>query len=132
MNTNRCLRPLILAAFLVPATALRAWDYEGHRIVNQLALKSLPAEFPAFVHTPEAAERIAFLAGEPARWRNTPDQPIANYNGVDHYLDLVAAGRVDLGPMLTHTFPLDDWRTAFAALADQANSGAVKVAIDQR
>ena len=53
-------------------------------------------------------------------------------HAIDHYLDLVAAGRVDLGPMLTHTFPLDDWRTAFAALADQANSGAVKVAIDQR
>src|SRR2546430_9784743 len=30
---------------LAPA-ALRAWDYEGHRIVNQLALASLPKDFP--------------------------------------------------------------------------------------
>jgi len=34
--------------------------------------------------------------------------------------------------MLTHTFPLDGWRDAFTALADQASSGAVKVAFDQR
>ena len=25
-----------------------AWDYEGHYIINQLALASLPANFPAF------------------------------------------------------------------------------------
>ena len=53
-------------------------------------------------------------------------------HGIEHYLDLVAAGRVDLGPMLTHRFALDDWRSAFDALADQERSGAIKVAIDQR
>jgi len=46
-----------------------AWDYEGHRLVNQLALASLPADFPGFVRAPATAERIAFLAGEPDRWR---------------------------------------------------------------
>jgi threonine dehydrogenase-like Zn-dependent dehydrogenase len=34
--------------------------------------------------------------------------------------------------MLTHTFPLERWRDAFAVIADQERSGAVKVAIDQR
>lgn len=53
-------------------------------------------------------------------------------HAIDHYLDLVESGRVDLGAMLTHTRPLDEWRDAFALLADQAESGAVKVAIDQR
>jgi len=42
-----CLRPA------------RAWDYEGHRLVNQLALASLPKDFPAFVSAPAAQERIA-------------------------------------------------------------------------
>jgi len=88
MKPTRLIRPVILALLLIPAAALQAWDYEGHRIVNQLALASLPADFPAFVHEPATAERIAFLAGEPDRWRNTTDLPIANYNGVDHYLDL--------------------------------------------
>jgi threonine dehydrogenase-like Zn-dependent dehydrogenase len=53
-------------------------------------------------------------------------------HGIEHYLDLVGSGRIDLGPMLTHTFALDDWRSAFGALADQEQSGAIKVAIDQR
>ena len=41
-------------------------------------------------------------------------------------------GRIDLRPMLTHTFGLEQWRDAFLAIANQGDSGAVKVAIDQR
>jgi threonine dehydrogenase-like Zn-dependent dehydrogenase len=51
-------------------------------------------------------------------------------HGIEHYLDLVTTGRVDLAAMLTHTFPLSEWRAAFLALADQERSGAVKVALD--
>jgi threonine dehydrogenase-like Zn-dependent dehydrogenase len=53
-------------------------------------------------------------------------------HAIAHYLDLAAAGRVDLRPMLTHTFGLGQWRDAFLAIANQGDSGAVKVAIDQR
>ncbi len=53
-------------------------------------------------------------------------------HAIAHYLDLAAAHRVDLRPMLTHTFPLEQWREAFLAIANQADSGAVKVAFDQR
>jgi threonine dehydrogenase-like Zn-dependent dehydrogenase len=53
-------------------------------------------------------------------------------HGIRHYLDLVDQGRVDIRPMLTHTFPLDHWREAFSALADQGASGAIKVAFDFR
>ena len=53
-------------------------------------------------------------------------------HAIAHYLDLVQDGRVDLRPMLTHTFRLDQWRDAFFAIANQADSGAVKVAFDQR
>jgi threonine dehydrogenase-like Zn-dependent dehydrogenase len=51
-------------------------------------------------------------------------------HGIEHYLDLAAAGRVDLTGLLTHTFGLSAWRDAFAALADQAGSGAIKIALD--
>lgn len=50
-------------------------------------------------------------------------------HAIEHYLDLVQAGRVDLGAMLTHTFTLADWRAAFYTIADQERSGAIKVAI---
>jgi threonine dehydrogenase-like Zn-dependent dehydrogenase len=53
-------------------------------------------------------------------------------HAIAHYLDLVVAGRIDLRPMLTHTFGLEQWRDAFLAIANQGESGAVKVAIDQR
>jgi threonine dehydrogenase-like Zn-dependent dehydrogenase len=51
-------------------------------------------------------------------------------HGIAHYLDLAATGRIDVGGLLTHTFGLSAWRDAFAALADQARSGAIKVALD--
>jgi hypothetical protein len=66
----------------------RAWDYEGHHLVNQLALAALPTNFPAFALTPDAQARIAFLAGEPDRWRNTTDLILKHFNGPDHYIDL--------------------------------------------
>jgi threonine dehydrogenase-like Zn-dependent dehydrogenase len=53
-------------------------------------------------------------------------------HGIQHYLDLAASGRVDLGGVLTHTFRLDEWRDAFSALAMQERSGAIKVAFDFR
>jgi threonine dehydrogenase-like Zn-dependent dehydrogenase len=42
-------------------------------------------------------------------------------HGIAHFLDMVGSGRIDLTPMLTHTFRLD-----------QEKSGAIKVAIDSR
>ena len=53
-------------------------------------------------------------------------------HAIAHYLDLVLDRRVDVTPMLTHLRALDDWRSAFDLLADQAASGAIKVAFDQR
>jgi threonine dehydrogenase-like Zn-dependent dehydrogenase len=51
-------------------------------------------------------------------------------HAIQHYLDLVQDGRIDLTGMLTHTFGLTEWQDAFAAIADQESSGAIKVAID--
>lgn len=53
-------------------------------------------------------------------------------HGIEHYLDLASSGQVDLTGMLTHQFPLDEWRGAFGALATQDESGAIKVAFDFR
>jgi threonine dehydrogenase-like Zn-dependent dehydrogenase len=53
-------------------------------------------------------------------------------HGIAHFLSLAEQGRVDLTGMLTHTFRLEQWREAFSVLADQADSGAIKVAFDFR
>jgi threonine dehydrogenase-like Zn-dependent dehydrogenase len=53
-------------------------------------------------------------------------------HGIAHYLELVSSGRVDLTGMLTHRFELDHWRDAFATIATQDTTGAIKVAFDFR
>jgi threonine dehydrogenase-like Zn-dependent dehydrogenase len=53
-------------------------------------------------------------------------------HGIEHYLRLVADGRIDMAGMLTHTFRLEQWREAFTVLATQEDSGAIKVAFDFR
>lgn len=86
---NSAIRPLIALVLLAAAqqTAL-SWDYEGHRAINQLALVALPKEFPDFIRNPQTVERIAFLAGEPDRWRNSNENSLHNYNKPEHYFDI--------------------------------------------
>lgn len=97
---------LVLASFLALNSAL-AWDYEGHRLVNQLALASLPTNFPEFVRAPAAAERVAFLAGEPDRWRNVQDLSLRQYNGPDHYIDSEELAEYGLKPEMLPVFRYD-------------------------
>ncbi len=49
-------------------------------------------------------------------------------HAIEHYLDFVAAGRLDLSGMLTHRFALEEWWDAVLALARQGESDAIKVA----
>ncbi|MFZ4584200.1 MAG: zinc-dependent alcohol dehydrogenase [Acidimicrobiia bacterium] len=53
-------------------------------------------------------------------------------HAIEHYLDLVESGRIDIAPMLTHTFRLDEWIDAFTCIANQHETGAIKVAFDFR
>ncbi|MEY2877989.1 MAG: hypothetical protein RLZZ15_369 [Verrucomicrobiota bacterium] len=119
------LRPvpllLVCVGLLAPA-ALRAWDAEGHKIVNQLALAALPPDFPAFARTPAAAERIAFLANVPDRWRNV-DPALRQLGGswTDHYCDLEYLTEAGLDPRTVPSLRLD-FALIFAA-GRIANSG---------
>src|SRR5437660_6203086 len=103
----RKLSVSLLALLLISNRPALAWDYEGHRLVNQLALASLPTNFPAFVRTPATAERVAFLAGEPDRWRNSPDLPLKHNNGPDHYIDIEALEPYGLNPEMLPVFRYD-------------------------
>lgn len=89
---------LLAGSFVLVGQTVFAWDYEGHRLVNQLALASLPKDFPTFAVTEEAQDRIAFLAGEPDRWRNTTNVELKHVNGPDHYIDLEEIALYDLKP----------------------------------
>lgn len=103
-------RVVLLAACALLPAALQAWDYNaGHRIVNQLALASLPAEFPSFVKTPANAERIAFLSGEGDRFRNVEDGAMRQMGGSweDHFLDMEKLRDAGLDPATVSSFRLN-------------------------
>src|SRR2546426_665359 len=117
MNKIFVRAALTLLLGLGMVSRLAAWDYEGHRIINQLALASLPTNFPAFSLTPAARERVAFLAGEPDRWRNTPDLPLKHSNGPDHYMDVDELPLYELEPASLPVFRYD-----FAALLERART----------
>ncbi|MDR1010555.1 MAG: hypothetical protein LBM04_05435 [Opitutaceae bacterium] len=88
-NFRRAAALFVLASITaLAALTARAWDYEGHRAINLTALASLPADAPAFLRTPEARERVGFLAGEPDRWRNSFDPSIRHINQIEHFFDI--------------------------------------------
>src|SRR5213593_2525282 len=98
----------LLAFVQLAAQSARGWDYPYHRVVNQLALTCLPTNFPGFARTPEATERIGFLAGEPDRWRNVrKDLSFQHCSGPDHYMDLEALPIYGLKPEMLPVFRFD-------------------------
>ena len=48
-------------------------------------------------------------------------------HAMEWYLEFLRAGTVDVTPILTHRFALDDYREAFMSCFDQGRSEAVKV-----
>ena len=85
-------------ALFLAAPRARAWDYEGHHVINELALASLPKDFPAFALSPAARGRVSFLAGEPDRWRNTPELALQHAQEPEHFLDIEELADCGLTP----------------------------------
>jgi hypothetical protein len=82
-------KSLAVAATLAALTLqVGAWDNDGHRAINELALASLPADFGGITLTPAMKDRVAFLGGEADRWRNVGDLPLKHVNGPDHFFDM--------------------------------------------
>ncbi|HEY9154234.1 MAG TPA: hypothetical protein VIM69_03825 [Opitutaceae bacterium] len=92
------MRFAFFAVLVASAVSCRAWDYPGHRAINLLAVSSLPPDYPVFARTPEARERIGFLAGEPDRWRNTSELTLRHENGPDHFFDMEWMRYADITP----------------------------------
>jgi threonine dehydrogenase-like Zn-dependent dehydrogenase len=47
----------------------------------------------------------------------------------EHYFDFATRG-LDLTPMITHRFPLDEWKRAVMTIARRRRTGAVKVLLE--
>lgn len=109
----KIIRWTCLALLVARTTAPHAcgWDYEVHRAIVDLALGALPTNFPAFVFTPAAQERLMFLSGEPDRWRNASTEvAFSHATAADHYLDIE-----ELEPLGLRLDELPLFRYQFAA-----------------
>ena len=74
-----------------------AWGAEGHRMINRLAAKYLPADVPAFLRNGEALDTMEYLGPEPDRWRNRAEDELNAAQAPEHFIDLEWADMI--GPL---------------------------------
>jgi hypothetical protein len=79
------------------APLAHSWGNEGHRLVNRLAISSLPPDVPAFLRSEAAIEEIEYLGPEPDRWRSPAEPELNAAQAPEHFIDLEPADA--LGPL---------------------------------
>jgi hypothetical protein len=84
------MHALILAGLLLAGSTPpggpppRRWGFYGHEMGGRAAAAALPADIPAFFR--EAGDHLAYLNGEPDRWRNPKEPAMNEAFNYDHYL----------------------------------------------
>jgi hypothetical protein len=82
---------------MVGMPSARAWEHDGHAMINRLAASTLPADVPAFLRTPAAINEIEYLGPEPDRWRSPAEPELVAAQAPEHFIDLELADA--LGPL---------------------------------
>ncbi|GAC1358749.1 MAG: nuclease [Acidobacteriaceae bacterium] len=103
-------RPWLVLRFamtlaMLPAVLVEqslAWGSDGHRMINRLAVMTLPKELPAFLRNGEALDAIEYLGPEPDRWKSRAEEELATESSPDHYIDLEWADLA--GPLPHHRY----------------------------
>ncbi len=88
------LRPGALLLALLPAVLPAncfAWGTDGHRMINRLAIETLPADAPAFLRSKAAIAEIEYLGPEPDRWRGANEPELNSAGAPEHFIDLELA-----------------------------------------
>ena len=83
----------LLALFLtcIAVQPSFGWGSDGHKIVNRVAIETLPASMPAFLRTPQALDEIEYLGPEPDRWRSSAAPELSAAQAPEHFLDMELA-----------------------------------------
>jgi hypothetical protein len=91
----RLLVPIFCSLAMAPLAF--SWGNEGHRLVNRLAISSLPKDVPVFLRSAAAIEEIEYLGPEPDRWRSPAEPELNAAQAPEHFIDLELADA--LGPL---------------------------------
>jgi len=87
----------VLLGLVAQPTVARAWGNGGHRLINRLAAKTLPASVPEFLRSDAAVNEIEYLGPEPDRWRSPAEPELNAAQAPEHFIDLEPADA--LGPL---------------------------------
>jgi hypothetical protein len=85
----------LLSLLAVPPSF--GWGDAGHRMINRLAMETLPADVPGFLRTPEAVAEVEYLGPEPDRWRSPAEPELNAAQAPDHFIDFEYADVI--GPL---------------------------------
>lgn len=87
---------IVLTVFLVIGSTQPGlcWGKDAHKIINRVAVESLPGNLPAFLRTHKAIDEIEYLGPEPDRWRSPADSELSAAQAPEHFIDLELADQV--------------------------------------
>ncbi|HEY8314706.1 MAG TPA: hypothetical protein VIG51_11125 [Candidatus Baltobacteraceae bacterium] len=84
---------LCIAGFASGSVPALAWGSKGHRMINYIAARALPASLPAFMRTQAAANELAFLGPEEDDLKGSGREWDAQ-NDPGHYVDVLDDGTI--------------------------------------
>lgn len=119
----------LLLLLALPQAAL-AWGADGHRMIGELGMKTLPAAMPAFLRTAQAAATVGWLAPEPDRIRGAGTVNDKERDPA-HFVDVSDDLTVLEGPAMKALPPTrEDYDTALRAVkSSQYKAGYLPYAI---
>lgn len=84
---------MVLTGFLVIGSTQPGlcWGKDAHKIINQVAVETLPGNLPAFLRSHKAIAEIEYLGPEPDRWRSPADPELSAAQAPEHFIDLELA-----------------------------------------
>lgn len=92
----------LVATMLLTSSSAFGWGSKGHKMINRLAVETLPASVPAFLRSSGAIVEITYLGPEPDRWRAELD--LNSTQAADHFIDLERAGAASSGELPERRF----------------------------
>jgi threonine dehydrogenase-like Zn-dependent dehydrogenase len=122
------------------------WLLRGVDVIYDMVGSAESLEVGVRIVNPKASIVVAGVA-MPARFEWTPHYfkeinlvgsnafGIEEYgglslHGIEHYLRQTAAGKLDLSPLVTHHFRLEEYQEAFLTMHSKGQHGAVKAVFD--
>ena len=82
---------MMAAVALIPAMFVQhsyAWGHDGHSMINQVAVASLPTDVPEFLRSKAAQEAVYFYGPEPDHWREKSEPHLFAAVSPEHFLDI--------------------------------------------